>query len=247
MLVRSSRRRVAAAVAAALLAGALTTWLTRGGPADDPGDLRAAAGATTAGARAIPSADAAPPAASPTTSPTSDPASPTPVTATPDPITPDPTRTTTKLRAPAAPTVLAVPRLGATMEVDPVGVDRRGDMVIPDDPRVAGWYRYGADPGSATGATVLAAHVDDRERGTGPLARLGTLRRGDPVTVSAGGVDHVYRVATVLRLDKGELDTEDLFDREGPSRLHLVTCGGDFDRATGHYEDNIVVVATPVG
>lgn len=133
------------------------------------------------------------------------------------------------------------------MAVDPVGVDRRGDMVIPDDPRVAGWYRFGATPGSAAGATVLAAHVDDSEYGSGPLAKLGSLRRGDPVTVTAGRVVHRYRVATVLRLDKGELDTGDLFDRQGPSRLHLVTCGGEFDRATGHYKDNIVVVATPVG
>ncbi len=29
----------------------------------------------------------------------------------------------------------------------------------------------------------------------------------------------------------------------GPTQLHLVTCGGQFDQSDGHYEDNIVVFA----
>jgi hypothetical protein len=30
-----------------------------------------------------------------------------------------------------------------------------------------------------------------------------------------------------------------------PTRLLLVTCGGEFDRRTGHYERNVVVFAVP--
>jgi len=29
-------------------------------------------------------------------------------------------------------------------------------------------------------------------------------------------------------------------------RLALITCGGEFDGSTGHYVDNVVVVAVPV-
>jgi hypothetical protein len=36
-----------------------------------------------------------------------------------------------------------------------------------------------------------------------------------------------------------------LFDTAGPPRLALVTCGGPFDSATGHYLDNIIVWAVP--
>jgi hypothetical protein len=38
----------------------------------------------------------------------------------------------------------------------------------------------------------------------------------------------------------------DLFSRQGPPTLTLITCGGAFDEATGHYVDNVVVVASPV-
>lgn len=131
------------------------------------------------------------------------------------------------------------------MTVVAVGVDQRGSMEIPPDPQIAGWYRFGPTPGDRAGATVLAAHIDSAELGTGPMARLGDLRPGDEVVVTSGGTT-VYAVTSVLRLGKGELDTEAVFDRAGARRLHLVTCGGAFDTATGHYEDNIVVVAAPV-
>jgi hypothetical protein len=35
------------------------------------------------------------------------------------------------------------------------------------------------------------------------------------------------------------------FARDGAPRLVLITCGGPFDAATGNYEDNVVVYATP--
>ena len=36
-----------------------------------------------------------------------------------------------------------------------------------------------------------------------------------------------------------------VFARSGPARLVLVTCGGPFDAATGHYLDVVVVTAVP--
>ena len=46
-------------------------------------------------------------------------------------------------------------------------------------------------------------------------------------------------------MPKSDVDLKAVFTRVGPVRLHLVTCGGAFDRETGHYEDNLVVVAEP--
>ena len=37
------------------------------------------------------------------------------------------------------------------------------------------------------------------------------------------------------------------FDRTGAPRLVLVTCGGAFRRDIGHYTDNVVVTAEPLG
>ncbi|MCW2756635.1 MAG: hypothetical protein JWO46_381, partial [Nocardioidaceae bacterium] len=33
---------------------------------------------------------------------------------------------------------------------------------------------------------------------------------------------------------------------DGRPSLRLITCGGTFDRHSGHYLDNVVVLATPV-
>jgi hypothetical protein len=38
----------------------------------------------------------------------------------------------------------------------------------------------------------------------------------------------------------------DIHSLKGRERLVLVTCGGPFDEAGGHYLDNVVVTAVPV-
>lgn len=40
--------------------------------------------------------------------------------------------------------------------------------------------------------------------------------------------------------------TTSLFATTGPDRLALITCDGPFDRATGHYTDNVIVWAALV-
>lgn len=142
------------------------------------------------------------------------------------------------------PTTVNIPRLNIEMPVIPTGVDSVGEMEIPPSPLDAGWYRYGPGVGAQRGAAVIAAHVD-AEGQVGPLARLGTTRQGDELTVRAGASEYRYRIESVTQIDKDALDLPGLFDRGGTPRLHLVTCGGRFDRAEGHYEDNVVVVAVP--
>ncbi len=144
------------------------------------------------------------------------------------------------------PTRLTVPALSARLSVEPTGVDGQGFMALPGSPSVAGWYRHGPAPGSQAGATVIAAHVDTRREGPGPLARLDRLRAGDTIEVTTDAGHVHYRVVEVIRQSKAQLDLDALFSRDGPERLHLVTCGGAFDARTRHYEDNVVAVATRV-
>jgi len=144
------------------------------------------------------------------------------------------------------PTRVVVPRLGVDMPVEPQGVDGAGQMGLPLDPGVAGWYRFGSAPGDAHGAVVVAAHIDSRRFGVGPFFRLGSAQVGDEIRVTAGDVTWVYRVAQVARVDKAELDADGLFALSGPPRLHLVTCTGDYVNGTG-YRQNLVVVADRVG
>jgi LPXTG-site transpeptidase (sortase) family protein len=151
-------------------------------------------------------------------------------------------------RAPAAPVRIRIDGIGVDAPVSPVGVDDRGRMEVPLDVATVGWYRYGPGPGTAGGSAVLSGHVDDYEQGLGAFYRLVDLEAGDPVTVElADGTALDYRVRGVERVAKADLPVDQIFARAGSPRLTLVTCGGDFNRATSGYNDNVVVVAEPGG
>jgi LPXTG-site transpeptidase (sortase) family protein len=217
-----SRARVAAAAAAALLAGSAAAWLTlpsEAGP--EPGGVSAP----------LTAAPLTPPAEPPRrTDPTASPSTASPSTA---PTLPAPAR-------------FEADSVGISMLVRPVGVATNGQMALPPSPAVMGWYEYGPRPGDKEGATVLAAHRDMPDFGTGPAARLERLRRGDVLTVRSGSIVRRYRVTQVAHLEKEGLDLEAIFDRTGPARLHVITCGGRFDQATHTYEENLVVVGVPL-
>ena len=147
----------------------------------------------------------------------------------------------------AAPVRLSVPAVGIDIAVAPVGVLDTGVMELPAQVDVAGWYRFGSAPSSATGTTVLAAHVDSLKYGRGPFSRLKELAVGSPITVTTSdGATRDYLLASSERIPKREIPLDAVFDREGAARLVLITCGGQFDHETGHYLDNILVTATPV-
>jgi sortase (surface protein transpeptidase) len=151
------------------------------------------------------------------------------------------TSTTTLPPVRIAPTSLTIDDLGISQEVLPVGLEDDGAMEVPDVSDV-GWYLHGAVPG-LPGATVLVAHVWWGDT-PGPFHRLGALDLGAPIEVGNGDAVHRYRVVKRTMYDKDELPS-DLWRNSGPETLVLITCGGDFDRATRRYKQNIVVYAEP--
>ena len=68
--------------------------------------------------------------------------------------------------------------------------------------------------------------------------RTGQVRLADGTVVA-------YRIVAREFIDKQALPVANLFSRDGPPRLTLITCGGDYDRAGGGYQDNVVVTAIP--
>ncbi|HEY3437436.1 MAG TPA: class F sortase [Actinotalea sp.] len=150
---------------------------------------------------------------------------------------------------PPAPVSLRLAALGIELPVDPVGVTADGQMEIPPLAERGGWYRFGATPGDRTGTAVIAAHVDSvASAGLGPFAHLRDLAVGDlvDITLGDGSVLH-YAVTAVTVVPKPEIAWSDVFTRDGRHHLVLITCGGRFDRAARHYEDNVIVTADPVG
>lgn len=246
MTLTSSRRRVAAAVAAALLAGTCTAWFTRPAASANPADGDPFRASTTV-----------------TTLPPDDPALPTPPAGSSGapasgagaasgpaqagvPLLGTPLPAVPQQSSLPAPTSFSIARLGITMKVRAEGVAGDGQMALAPTPADIGWYRYGSRPGDPAGATVLAGHLDEPDYGIGPLAKLVDLRQGDIITVTAGSKTFRYAVTTVTSIKKTALDLSGLFTRVGPPLLHVVTCGGNFDQETHHYDANVVVIAKPV-
>jgi sortase (surface protein transpeptidase) len=147
---------------------------------------------------------------------------------------------------PAAPTRVEIPELGIDVAVQPVGLDEQGRMALFDDPSIAAWYQWGPAPASEAGSTVIAAHVDSLEYDLLPFARLKDAVAGTQVFLTdAAGTRHAYAVQLVEVLEKADVDWPAAFDRAGPPRLTLVTCGGEFDYENRRYLSNLVLTATP--
>ena len=147
---------------------------------------------------------------------------------------------------PPAPARLVVADLDVDMVVIGVGTEADGTMALPASGTEAGWYRFGSAPTSPSGTTVLASHVDTRAEGLGPFARLREAQVGAAVTVTdEDGTVHSYTVSAVDRIAKTDVPLDEVFDRSGPPRLVLLTCGGAWDESIGHYEDNVIVTAVP--
>lgn len=146
----------------------------------------------------------------------------------------------------STPTSIRIPSLGIRARVEPVGIDlRHGTLGIPGNIEDAGWWRDGATPGSASGAILIAGHVDSARAGTGAFFALGKARAGDRVQLlTAGRGTYTYRVVSVRTYPKRALPVG-IYSSRGSRRLVLVTCGGPFDSTTGHYADNVVVTAAP--
>jgi hypothetical protein len=149
--------------------------------------------------------------------------------------------------AAAPPVVLRIPRLGLVAHVVPVGVGPAGALGVPDDPSVLGWWSSGAAPGDRSGSVVVDGHVDSARSGLGVLAHLRELKVGDTIQLStASGRTVVFAVAGRRSYAKSALPAS-VFDQSLGERLVLITCGGQFDRRTAHYSDNVVLYAVPAG
>ncbi len=149
---------------------------------------------------------------------------------------------------PPVPDRIEIPDLGIDVTVRPVGLDDQGRMGLFDDPSIAAWYQWGPAPASPAGSTVIAAHVDSLEYDLLPFARLKDAVAGTQVVVTdAAGTRHPYAVQSVQVVEKADVDWNAAFDRAGPPRLTLVTCGGEFDDENRRYLSNLVLTATPAG
>src|SRR5665811_183946 len=149
-----------------------------------------------------------------------------------------------RARTKLIPISVMIPRIGVTSDLVDLGLNPDRTIEVPSDYDTAGWYRHRAVPGEP-GPGVILGHVDSY---TGPAVffELSTLVPGDTVDVrrSDGSVAR-FSVSSVEQHGKriDEFPTERVYAWTDDATLRLITCGGEFNRSSRSYEDNIVVFA----
>ncbi|GAA3135457.1 class F sortase [Streptosporangium carneum] len=169
-------------------------------------------------------------AAAPTAAP------PLPVVQPPEPL---------KSKGVVRPNKLAIPKIGLMAPLMALGVDAKKEIQTPplSRPNQAGWYKHGPIPG-AQGPSVVLGHVNTR-RGAAVFSRLKEIRRGDKIKVSrSDGTIAEFTVDGVEQVSKKAFPSKRVYGNTGEATLRLITCGGVYNRQTGHYTDNIIVYAT---
>jgi hypothetical protein len=147
---------------------------------------------------------------------------------------------------PSLPVSVAIPAIGVSSRLLRLGLNPDGTIQVPSLVTSAGqaaWYKYSATPGQP-GTAVIEGHVDSYH-GPAVFYRLGALRPGNRIDVRlADGVTAVFRVTGVREYAKDEFPAKIVYGPADYPALRLITCGGDYDPASGHYLSSVVVFAS---
>lgn len=141
------------------------------------------------------------------------------------------------------PVRVRIPSINVSSGLERLTRQPDGTVGVPVDYQSAGWYSQGPRPGEP-GSAVILGHVDSK---TGPAVffRATDLRPGAVILVDrAGGEPSRFVVTSLARYPKDRFPTDEVYFPTLRPELRLVTCGGSFDSATGHYRDNVVVYAS---
>jgi len=144
------------------------------------------------------------------------------------------------------PVRIAVPAIGVSAPLIPLGLNPDRTMQTPKSYSVAGWFRPGPEPGEV-GAAIVVGHVDSHN-GPGVFYRLRALRRGDRIGITLVTGRKLQFIVTSSRdVSKQHFPAALVYRHTRRSTLRLVTCGGRFDASTGHYVNNHIVFAWLLG
>lgn len=142
----------------------------------------------------------------------------------------------------STPTELVIPSINVDAPVVGVSQNSDGTIEVPG-PTDTGWYTPGPSPGEV-GPAVIVGHVDYVNVGEAVFWNLHNMKAGDEVTVNRqDGSTVKFKVTSVESYGQDAFPTQKVYGNIDYPGLRLVTCAGDFNYATHHYSDDLVVYA----
>jgi sortase (surface protein transpeptidase) len=140
----------------------------------------------------------------------------------------------------SVPIHLAIPKIGVSVRLSVLGLNRKGTVSIPTNFAVPGWYKGDRSPGQK-GSAVILGHVDSTN-GPAIFYKLDKLGLGNRIDITLrNGKKLVFAVIGIRMFQKTNFPDRLVYGARTYPALQLVTCGGIFDPSTGHYLSNIVV------
>jgi LPXTG-site transpeptidase (sortase) family protein len=127
--------------------------------------------------------------------------------------------------------------------VQKVGLDRNGNVGVPSNVHMAGWFTGSDKPGNE-GLSVIDGHVQGRYE-PGIFKNLSKLKPGNVFTVEFGD-KHTkkFEIISVTSYPADQVN-QHLFKKLDAvqAQLNLITCGGKYDSASREYSERILVVS----
>ncbi|MDZ4786752.1 MAG: class F sortase [bacterium] len=142
----------------------------------------------------------------------------------------------------STPVSFTIPKLNVrSVTVESVGLDKEGKMDIPKDENNVAWYNLGSKPGER-GNSVIAAHYDKKSGEPAVFYEINKLQKGDELKVKAkDGQEYTYAVTEVKSYELADFPLIEVFGVGDRARLNLITCEGNYDKASKLYSHRLVV------
>jgi sortase A len=138
------------------------------------------------------------------------------------------------------PARIQIPSLDIDTDVISVGLLDNGEMAVPENNEIAGWYNKGVKAG-AKGNAVIAGHVDSHE-GPAIFFYLKNMEIGEKVIVTdKNGEKRTFAVRAKESYKSEEAPIEKIFGPKEKRYLNLITCTGTFDYDVRSYPDRLII------
>lgn len=140
--------------------------------------------------------------------------------------------------------LLAMPSIGVTAAVSPMGYERDGRTpATPNSPWGVGWYTFTDFPGTP-GNAVLSGHVDWYTGAPAVFGRLRNVSMGDQIyMVLADGTPIAYTVERYELVTPYTANVDEIFGITEREAITFITCGGTWDPVAKDYSHRLIVRA----
>ena len=140
---------------------------------------------------------------------------------------------------------LVIPKLNLNSPVEYVGKTANGEMATSKSLYNVALYSDGANPGE-NGSVVLAGHYGGPYE-KGVFRSADKLSEGDTIEYRfKDGRTIKYKVLSRSSYKVADMPLKNIFNKSDNKYLNLITCYGNWDRASSTYDQRLVVYAKEI-